>query len=218
MFTSRNFKFGALLATFSAIAFLGTAGLSHDAAARDRFSVGGSFGNWGNSLGFGYSTGGGGGWGRHGYHRARSNFSLGLNFMIPLNDPYYYDRPYYDPYYPRWPASRPYGYRPYGYSAYTPYPVGGVVVFPPNVRDRLSTRNRARYYDAYRSAMAAPVGETINWHDGRIQGNVTTMRDGWAGERYCREFQQNIEIDGKVEEAYGVACRTPDGDWQIIPD
>jgi hypothetical protein len=31
----------------------------------------------------------------------------------------------------------------------------------------------------------------------------------------CREFQQNIIIDGKRQKAHGTACRQPDGSWKI---
>jgi hypothetical protein len=34
---------------------------------------------------------------------------------------------------------------------------------------------------------------------------------------YCREFQKQIIIDGRTEQAYGVACRQPDGTWKIQP-
>ena len=110
-----------------------------------------------------------------------------------------------------------FGYSSGGYSGY--YPAGGIVTFSPTIRDRMSVRSRGVYYDAYRSALAAPVGEPINWRDGRINGDITTTRDGWAGERYCREFRQNIVIDGRTEEAYGTACRNnADADWEIIPN
>ena len=34
--------------------------------------------------------------------------------------------------------------------------------------------------------------------------------------RYCREFQQTITIGKKTAEAYGKACRKPDGSWKIV--
>ena len=34
---------------------------------------------------------------------------------------------------------------------------------------------------------------------------------------YCREFQKQIIIDGRTEQAYGVACRQPDGIWKLQP-
>jgi surface antigen len=48
-------------------------------------------------------------------------------------------------------------------------------------------------------------------------GTVTptrTYRD--AGGRYCREFTQTVQIDGQNVQAYGTACRQPDGTWQLI--
>lgn len=34
--------------------------------------------------------------------------------------------------------------------------------------------------------------------------------------RYCREYQQIVTIGGKSVEAYGTACRQPDGSWKIV--
>ena len=33
---------------------------------------------------------------------------------------------------------------------------------------------------------------------------------------YCREFQQTVTVGGRTEEAYGTACRQPDGSWKIV--
>lgn len=33
--------------------------------------------------------------------------------------------------------------------------------------------------------------------------------------QYCREYRTQVEVGGRVEEAYGTACRQPDGSWQI---
>ena len=32
---------------------------------------------------------------------------------------------------------------------------------------------------------------------------------------YCREFAQTIVVGGKMESAYGTACRQPDGAWKL---
>lgn len=34
--------------------------------------------------------------------------------------------------------------------------------------------------------------------------------------QYCREYQQTVTIGGQVEQAYGTACRQPDGTWKIV--
>lgn len=33
---------------------------------------------------------------------------------------------------------------------------------------------------------------------------------------YCREFSQTVTVGGKMQSAYGTACRQPDGTWKII--
>lgn len=64
-----------------------------------------------------------------------------------------------------------------------------------------------------------PVGETIEWYNPESgnQGSVTTTREGeTANGNYCREYQQTVTIGGNTEQAYGTACRQPDGAWEII--
>jgi surface antigen len=34
--------------------------------------------------------------------------------------------------------------------------------------------------------------------------------------RYCREYHQTVNIGGEDQQAYGTACRQPDGSWKII--
>ena len=52
--------------------------------------------------------------------------------------------------------------------------------------------------------------------DRRVCG-VVVPRPAFKNEldQYCREFQQTIVIDGKKQNAYGTACRQPDGQWKI---
>jgi surface antigen len=46
-------------------------------------------------------------------------------------------------------------------------------------------------------------------------GTVTPVRTYETEGRYCREYQQTIVVGGQTEQAYGTACRQPDGSWQI---
>jgi len=34
--------------------------------------------------------------------------------------------------------------------------------------------------------------------------------------QYCREFQQSITVGGQTQDAYGTACRQPDGTWKVV--
>jgi surface antigen len=66
----------------------------------------------------------------------------------------------------------------------------------------------------------APLREPIIW-DNPNNGNrvvVTPTREGYneGSGQYCREFQQSIMVGGRSEEAFGQACRQPDGSWKIV--
>ncbi len=79
--------------------------------------------------------------------------------------------------------------------------------------------DRMRAEQAYGQAQDAPLNQTIAWDNPNTgnYGTVTPVREGTrpsTGE-YCREFQQTVVIGGRQEDAYGVACRQPDGSWEI---
>ncbi len=57
------------------------------------------------------------------------------------------------------------------------------------------------------------IGEGNQWYNpetGRSGRVIITKQ-----EEYCREYQQTIVIGGKEYQAYGTACRQPDGSWKI---
>jgi surface antigen len=73
--------------------------------------------------------------------------------------------------------------------------------------------------EAINQAHVAPIGERITWNnpENNHSGSVTPIRDGQSESgNYCREFYQTVSIGGNTEDAYGVACRQPDGIWRIV--
>ena len=62
-------------------------------------------------------------------------------------------------------------------------------------------------------------GTAVAWRnpDSGNQGTVTP-RPAYKSNngQYCREFQQTVTIGGKTAEAFGRACRQPDGNWKIV--
>jgi surface antigen len=92
--------------------------------------------------------------------------------------------------------------------------IGGAVG---NVLDE----NDKRYANqtAQRALERAPSGTATTWknpdsgHSGSVTPTHTYQTSNGA---YCREFQQEITIDGKPQRSYGTACRQPDGSWKII--
>lgn len=64
-----------------------------------------------------------------------------------------------------------------------------------------------------------PSGTSSGWNNpdsgnsGQTTPTRTFQRDDGS---YCREFTQTINVGGQTEEAYGTACRQPDGTWKIV--
>ncbi len=64
----------------------------------------------------------------------------------------------------------------------------------------------------------APSGQTLAWQnpDTGHRGTVTPVNvyENSQGQ-YCREYSQTITVGGETQNAYGKACRAPDGTWRI---
>lgn len=65
----------------------------------------------------------------------------------------------------------------------------------------------------------APSGKPVQWNnpDSGNTGMVTvtnTYQD--RSGQYCREYNDRVVVGGKTENAYGTACRQPDGSWEIV--
>jgi surface antigen len=60
-------------------------------------------------------------------------------------------------------------------------------------------------------------GTSSSWQnpDSGHSGSVTPINTFERNQQHCREFSQTVTIGGNVEEAYGIACRQPDGTWKI---
>jgi surface antigen len=65
----------------------------------------------------------------------------------------------------------------------------------------------------------APSGRPITWKnpDSGNYGTVTARPSYQASSgEYCREYSQTIYVGGKQEDAFGKACRQPDGSWKVV--
>jgi surface antigen len=60
-------------------------------------------------------------------------------------------------------------------------------------------------------------GTSTTWRnpDSGNSGTITPTRTYQSGEQYCREYQQTIYVGGESQDAYGTACRQPDGSWRV---
>ncbi|MCI0500100.1 MAG: hypothetical protein L0Y36_10575 [Planctomycetales bacterium] len=91
--------------------------------------------------------------------------------------------------------------------------IGGAVGNRMDAADRQEAYRAAQY-----SLEKNPSGTSSRWQnpDSGDYGSVTPLNSyqGTNG-RYCREYTHQVTINGQTEQAYGTACRQPDGSWQI---
>ena len=87
------------------------------------------------------------------------------------------------------------------------------------IGNRLDARDKRMASEAAQRAFEQNrAGQSTAWKnpDSGNSGSVTPTRTyQLANGQYCREYNQTIMIGGQQHQAYGTACRQPDGTWQI---
>lgn len=72
-----------------------------------------------------------------------------------------------------------------------------------------------------RALETGQAGQALPWSNPQSgnSGSITpaTPYKTESGQ-YCREFQNKITVGGQTQNAYGTACRQPDGSWQIVSE
>ena len=77
---------------------------------------------------------------------------------------------------------------------------------------RMAAEAAARAFESNRT------GQSAGWKnpDSGNSGTITPTKTYQAASgQYCREYRQDIVVGGEKQQAYGTACRQPDGSWQI---
>lgn len=61
-------------------------------------------------------------------------------------------------------------------------------------------------------------GETTTWNnpDSGVSGTITPTRTYESAGRFCRDYTQTINVDGRNVQGTGRACREDNGAWTII--
>ncbi|MEZ4483130.1 MAG: RT0821/Lpp0805 family surface protein [Syntrophotaleaceae bacterium] len=80
--------------------------------------------------------------------------------------------------------------------------------------DRLAMQQNAQYALEY-----TRTNQSTGWRnpDTGNYGNVMPVDTYQTSSgQYCREYLQTVVIGGQQQQAYGTACRQPDGSWKII--
>lgn len=72
---------------------------------------------------------------------------------------------------------------------------------------------------AARALEANRTGETSTWTNpdtGKVVALTPTRTYRRSSGRYCREYQTEVWVGRDRQQAYGTACRQPDGSWEIL--
>jgi surface antigen len=87
------------------------------------------------------------------------------------------------------------------------------------IGNRLDARDKRMATQAAQQAFENnQAGQPSVWQnpDSGNSGSITPTRTyQLANGQYCREYQQTIVVGGERNQAYGTACRQPDGTWKI---
>lgn len=70
-----------------------------------------------------------------------------------------------------------------------------------------------------RALETAPAGQALPWNNPQSGNSGSFTPSGYyqgANGQYCREYSQTVNVGGRAQNAYGTACRQPDGTWQIV--
>ena len=92
--------------------------------------------------------------------------------------------------------------------------IGGSIGASMDETDKLKmAQTTQRSLESGRSGRSSTWKNPDNGHSGSVTPKAAYQdNDG----RYCREYQQTVTVGGKTEQAYGTACRKPDGAWQVV--
>jgi surface antigen len=88
------------------------------------------------------------------------------------------------------------------------------------IGDALDQRDRELASQSNQYALESNrAGQAATWQnpDSGHSGSITPTRTYQTGQgQFCREYQQSVVVGGESQEAYGTACRQPDGSWRVV--
>ena len=92
--------------------------------------------------------------------------------------------------------------------------LGGAIGDSLDQRDRqLAQQANQRALETYKVGQASTWTNPDSGHSGSITPTKTFQNNQG---QYCREYQQTVTVGGETEQAYGTACRQPDGSWRVV--
>lgn len=88
------------------------------------------------------------------------------------------------------------------------------------IGQHLDEKDKQQMVQSSQNALeSAPTGKAVGWSNPDSGNSGTTVVNKTyqaSSGGYCREYTQTVRVGGKVQQAYGTACRQPDGSWQVV--
>jgi surface antigen len=88
------------------------------------------------------------------------------------------------------------------------------------IGDALDQRDPELAYQSNQYALESNrAGQASTWQnpDSGHSGSFTPTRTYQTSQgQFCREYQQTVVVGGESQDAYGRACRQPDGSWRVV--
>ncbi|WP_417454507.1 hypothetical protein [Kiloniella sp.] len=80
---------------------------------------------------------------------------------------------------------------------------------------RLTSLQRARFENAFISAVSISDGRAFYWNANGVSGAISVFNDSYQNNG-CRSYRHTVKINGKLERVEGLACKQVNGSWEII--
>lgn len=91
--------------------------------------------------------------------------------------------------------------------------LGGAIGHHLDNKDKqMAAEAAARAFESNRTGQAAAWKNPDSGNSGTVTPTKTYQA---ASGGYCREYRQEVIVGGEKQQAYGTACRQPDGSWEI---
>ena len=91
--------------------------------------------------------------------------------------------------------------------------LGGAIGHHLDSKDKqMAAQAAARAFEDNRTGQASTWSNPDSGHSGSVTPTKTYQA---SSGQYCREYRQDVNIGGEKQQAYGTACRQPDGSWQV---
>ena len=80
----------------------------------------------------------------------------------------------------------------------------------------LSSASQPAYAESQPVYAPSPYGQSYGYGQAPIQAVPSSVIYQTQSGQYCREYQSQVNVGGRMQYSYGAACQQPDGSWRVV--